>query len=360
MANIKHRTQKFQSAAECGDCKATAKEGQDTCSNSSDQQERDYEVDQSLAQPTRFHAKGVFRGEIPKIRESITKSDWLAAQGCTAQAWFALRAKRTIPNEAGLFRMEQGREIGALAQELFPGGVMVSNLDTKTAAQRTAELLNMPSTDTLFEAAFVADKFVARADILNREPGGWHVLEVKSNFSDTSSMKELIDDLAYTVFILRRSGLVVRKASLVLLSRGFLYGDRPDHLFEILDKTIEVDLRVADFEGAADAIVGALFADERPSPVLLSGCRDCKFFATDCLGVGVTHTVLEIPGLHHTKLKRLSAACIIDLSDLPDDLNLNDCQQRSRVAAISGKNIHQDRPIRCPSCDSVALSLPRL
>jgi predicted RecB family nuclease len=322
MTNIEHSkstiTPECYSAAECSGCKATIEQSESRWHIGSEQQEQDHEAAQT-------------------IRERITKSDWLAAQGCTSQAWFALRSKRTVPNEAGLFRMEQGREIGTLARELFPGGTIVSELDVKKAAQVTAELLNAPSTVTLFEAAFVADKFVARADVLKREQNGWHVLEVKSSFPDTNGIKDLIDDLAYTVFVLRRSGLSVRKASLVLLSRGFRYGDGPDHLFEILDKTIEVDLRVTDLEGSVDTIVGALFADERPSPVLLSGCRDCKFFETDCLGVGVDHTVLEIPGLHNTKLKRLSAAGIIDLSELPNDLNLNDCQVRARAAAISGK-----------------------
>jgi hypothetical protein len=267
--------------------------------------------------------------------ESITKSDWLMAQGCLSQAWFAFRTKPTAPNEAGLFRMEQGREIGALAQELFPGGVFVSNIGTKTSAQVTTELLNVPSTDTLFEAAFAVDKFVVRADILKREHGGWHVFEVKSSFSDTTSIKELIDDLAYTVFVLRRSGLSVQKASLILLSRGFRYGHGFDRLFELLDKTLEVNSRVTEFEEAADTIVGALFAADRPSPVLLSACRDCHFFETDCLGLGVLHSVLEIPALHHTKLKRLSAAYIIDLSKLPNDLNLNERQERARAAATS-------------------------
>jgi hypothetical protein len=329
--------QTFYNAAEYGDCKAKIEQGEQPCLTCADNQQRDSEAGQQPTQAAQIHTEQVFRGGMLPMRESITKSDWLAAQGCISQAWFALRSKRTVPNEAALFRMEQGLEIGALAQQLFPGGVTVSNLDMNSAARVTADLLAAPSTGTLFEAAFVADKFVARADILKREQGGWHVLEVKSSFSDSSGMKDLIDDLAYTVFVLRRSGLAVRKASLVVLSRGFRHGDGPELLFEVLEKTTEVDFRVMDFDGTADSIVGDLFGDERPLAVLLSACRDCKFFATDCLGAGVTHTVLEIPGLHHTKLKRLSAAGIIDLSGLPDDLNLNDCQERSRVAAISGK-----------------------
>lgn len=322
----------FYSATEHDECRATERKSWKLWQARPDARQQDIGAVQATQIPTR----ALIEGETQTMRESITKSDWLAAQGCISQAWFALRSKRTVPNEAGLFRMEQGREIGVLARELFPSGIIVSHAGVKIAAQVTAELLDMPSTGTLFEAAFVVGKFVGRADILKREAGGWHVLEVKSSFSDTTGIEGLIDDLAYTVFVLRRSGLSVQKASLVLLSRGFRYGDGSDRLFEIVDKTVEADTRVAEFEETADSIVRTLFSDDRPSPVLVSECRDCEFFKTDCLGVGVLHSVLEIPGLHHTKLKRLSAAGIIDLSKLPNDLNLNDRQESARTATIAG------------------------
>jgi hypothetical protein len=56
------------------------------------------------------------------MKETITKSDWLSAQACSAMAWHGLRAAREAPKEAGLFRMQQGQEIGALARQLHPDG----------------------------------------------------------------------------------------------------------------------------------------------------------------------------------------------------------------------------------------------
>lgn len=269
------------------------------------------------------------------MRETITKATWLIAQQCPTRAWFDLRTEAEAPGEAALFRMEQGREIGEFARELFPNGVMVSG-SGPAAVEATRELVNTPQTDTLFEAAFVAGRMTARADILQRETGGWHVLEVKSSFSDTSSIKDLLDDLAYTVFVLRKSGLVVTTASLVLLSRAYRFGHASDVLFEILNKTVEINARVAEFDRVADSLPAALFTDTRPTALLISACRDCDFFNSDCLGVGVTHSVLEIPNLHHTKLKRLSAAGIIDMAHAPNDLGLNDRQERARISSVAG------------------------
>jgi hypothetical protein len=235
--------------------------------------------------------------------------------------------------------MEQGQEVGKLARELFPTGMIVSNAGGRTAAEITNELVASPSTDALFEAAFNAGKFVARADILRRVPGGWHVLEVKSNFADSGGIKELIDDLAYTTMVLRRSGLQITTASLVLLSRTYLYGQASSSLFEILDSTAAVNERVLAFEKMADTVARVLFEDTKPSPALVSACRNCSFFEDQCIGAGIAHTVLEIPGLHHTRLKRLSANGIIDLSLAPGDLNLNERQERAKKAALTGKLI---------------------
>lgn len=250
--------------------------------------------------------------------------------------WFKLRASPASPSEAERFRMEQGQEIGRLARNLYPDGRFVSARAGKTALEITQELILDAATATLFEAAFSAGPFVARADILRRQDDGWHVLEVKSSLADTDQIDALIDDLAYTVMVLRRTGLPVVKASLVLLSRRYCFGDDPERLFEIIEQTSEVNDRVAEAEVSADTIGATLLNETPPVPVLVSACRSCDFFDDKCLGAGLHHTVLEIPGLSQTKLKRLSAEGIVELSRVPEDLDLNERQERAKNAALSG------------------------
>ena len=218
------------------------------------------------------------------MKDTIAKSDWLTALACPAMAWHGLRADPVAPSEADRFRMQQGQEIGALARKLYPDGVMIPAVAGKTPAQITQELLADLGKQTFFEATVAAGAFVAKADILRRQNGGWHVLEVKSRFSDTGSLAELVDDLAYTVMVFRRAGLPVAQASLVLLSRAFRFGDGPDRLFDIVDVTEDAMKRVAEFDGAADAVARTLFHDTPPAPVLVSACRDCDYFDDQCLG----------------------------------------------------------------------------
>ena len=273
------------------------------------------------------------------MKSGLAKFDWLTASECQTKAWYGLRAKTEALPEATLFRMEQGREIGELAQQLYPSGMIVKPVGGKTAAQVTQEIITDGARDVLFEATFQSVPFIAKADILNRESNGWHVLEVKSSFSDTKSISDLIDDLSYTVMVLKRAGLLIIKASLVLLSREFRYGDAVDKLFEIVDKTNEVLSRAAEFEAHADAISDILLGGDTPEPLLVSACRSCTHFEDECLGAQAAHTVLELPNLHHTKLKKLSAKRIVDLEGLPTDLKLNTTQQRARDAALTNQLI---------------------
>jgi hypothetical protein len=65
-------------------------------------------------------------------------------------------------------------------------------------------------------------------------------------------------------------------------------------------------------------------------------------FGDKCLYVTGAPTVLEIPGLHYKKLQQLSAAGIVDLSNLPDDLGLNPRQQRAVQSVQTGRLIVED------------------
>ena len=273
------------------------------------------------------------------MKETISKQDWLTAQRCLGMAWYGLRTGYEAPSEAELFRMLQGQEIGSLARRLYPGGTLVSKTNGRTAVEVTQDLLTNAATSALFEATAEGGPFVATADILKRDGVGWHVLEVKSSFSDTKSISELVDDLAYTVMVFRRAGLRVSKASLALLSRIYRFGDPTEHLFDIVDKTDEVNERAQEFDTQADDVARILFDQTQPAPKLVSACRDCPTYEDECLGSGLSHSVLEIPSLHHTKLKRLSQEGIVEISELPNDLKLNPTQQRAVGAMLSGKAI---------------------
>jgi len=248
-----------------------------------------------------------------------------------------LREEPSPPTEADRFRMEQGTHIGVLAQSLFPDGILVNPSGELSVTAITQKLISDQNTNTFFEAAFKFDQLATKADILNRESDGWHVLEVKSSFSDSKSINEYILDLAYTTMVVELCGLTVATSSLVLLNRDYLYGDDPTKLFEIVDKTSEVKEIIAGFVVMREELVSALFRDDQPAHSLSSSCRSCAYFDEDCLGMGIEYTVLDIPSLHHTKLKKLSASIIVDLRYFPDEIAISDVQERAKICMLNNE-----------------------
>jgi len=94
------------------------------------------------------------------MKEAIAKFDWLTAQECTTRAWYGLRAPSAAPNEAERFRMQQGQEVGALARQLYPGGILVGRHNGKTPPEITLDPIADGTTESLLEARILAALFV--------------------------------------------------------------------------------------------------------------------------------------------------------------------------------------------------------
>jgi hypothetical protein len=87
---------------------------------------------------------------------------------------------------------DAGHEVGHLARDRYPGGVLVVGdyRHTEQAVDRTAALISDPTVPSIYEAAFIANDVLIRADILERiASDSWRLIEVKS----TTRLKEVHD-----------------------------------------------------------------------------------------------------------------------------------------------------------------------
>src|ERR1700691_5701104 len=113
----------------------------------------------------------------------ISKSKFVAGCQCMKRLYWQvhqpeLAAESDAATEA-IF--EQGREVGMLARQLFPGGVEVDGsggLDN--AIRTTRELVANREVPAIFEGTFEHGGVLVRVDILQRRRGRWRLLEVKS------------------------------------------------------------------------------------------------------------------------------------------------------------------------------------
>ena len=157
-----------------------------------------------------------------------------------------------------------GTEVGVIAQGLFPGGKVIPydgmSLDDQiklTQAEITA------GTRILYEPAFQFDKVFVKADILRKVGEEWDLYEVKGS----TGIKEVyLNDIALQYYVLKNSGLPIRKAYLVYLNNQYVRNGALDldQLFlfeEVTQKAIEREGLVRDEIGRLRGILAGGLPD---------------------------------------------------------------------------------------------------
>ena len=141
--------------------------------------------------------RGCLLGREDAMSMTISKSKFVAGAQCLKRLYWQLHEPElaTQPVAADEAIIEQGREVGLLARQLFPGGVEVDGAGGLEAAIRTTrELITNPEVPAIFEGAFENGGVFVRVDILHRRKDNrWRLIEVKS----TTDLKEQhLEDVA--------------------------------------------------------------------------------------------------------------------------------------------------------------------
>lgn len=211
----------------------------------------------------------------------LSKSLFIRGRQCHKSLWLhkCRPELRDAIDAAQQARFQSGREVGALAQRLFPGGVEVPYEGLSHAGQlaMTRELL-AAGRESIYEATFQHDGVFVKVDILHRGAAGWELLEVK----ESTAVKDVhLHDAALQHHVLVGAGLDVAQAAIVHIDTG--YTRRGDievrRLFTVADITGVVRELQA---GIPDEIAGLRAMLRREMPVIDIGpqCDDpypCDF-----------------------------------------------------------------------------------
>ncbi|MFX1466984.1 MAG: hypothetical protein ACFFA5_10975 [Promethearchaeota archaeon] len=130
--------------------------------------------------------------------QNVTKEIFLNALVCPTLGWL-MRTDQISLKQTFSKIMEEEMSIGRRVRELYPEGILVDDENIESALQKTRSLMDDPRISILFEATFLINRFVTRADILKRKNKDWHLIEVKSSVIDK---KDFIDDMAYTAMVM--------------------------------------------------------------------------------------------------------------------------------------------------------------
>jgi predicted RecB family nuclease len=241
----------------------------------------------------------------------------------------------SVPDAAAIAIMEQGREVGKLARQLFAGGVEVPFCDTEQAIRITRELIANPDVPAIFEAAFENGGVFVRVDILHRRRDNrWRLIEVKS----TADLKEQhLDDVAIQCRVASRSGLDLASSCLAHVNRNYVFqGGTIDvrRFFKIRNLTRRVErlLPKLTFQLRSEHRVLAM-----PNPPAIPPgphCTNpvtCEFFDRCNLPLPDDH-IGYLPRLHASAAEELEEMGVESIHDIPEDFSLTD---RQRIACTS-------------------------
>jgi len=156
---------------------------------------------------------------MPSITHSLSKSRYMKGLQCHKALWLVThKPELREESEAATQAFAQGHKVGELAQDIFPGGVLIpfDDLTFDEQLQRTQKALT--TAKVIYEAAFMHNGVFVKADIMRKVRGGWELYEVKGS----SKVKDIyLDDTAVQYHVITGSGLKITKAFVVHLNTSY-------------------------------------------------------------------------------------------------------------------------------------------
>jgi hypothetical protein len=269
--------------------------------------------------------------------------------------------------------IEQGREVGRLAQKMFPGGVRIEagHEELDKALALTAQVVAKGQVPALFEAPFQHDNVLVRADILERHAKGkWRLIEVKSA---TDVKDRYVYDVAVQRLVLEGCGLQVVPC-LMHLNREYVYDGKQyelEKLFRIRDLIDETAALTKDVRELIREQRKALAQAQPPDIEAGRQCTDpvtCEFYDVCNKQLPEDH-IRNLPGLSSQKFQKLKDLGVELIGDIPKGFALSERQKRVWESVRSGKpwfakglkeSLAQlEYPVHFMDFETLGLALPR-
>jgi predicted RecB family nuclease len=277
------------------------------------------------------------------VATHLSKSTILAGGQCPKRLWLSRHGRdRAAPLSDGVRAiLEMGSEIGRLARELFPGGVLVDAgpREHAEAVLATQRLMSDPATTAIFEAAFEHSDVRVRVDVLERLGGDdWGLREVKA----ASRPKEIyVEDVAIQCWVLAGVGVRLRSAELIHVNAAYEYeSDEIDwnRFFSRVEMFEAVGAFSESLPAQVDEFLGVVAADEPPEIEPSLHCRarrPCEFWE-HCTRDRAEDWILRLPRITRRQFENLKAAGITRVSEIPGEFGLQRPQRHMREAVCSG------------------------
>ena len=152
----------------------------------------------------------------------LSKSRFVTGCQCHKLLWWTVHEPNAVelqPDKVLQDLFDQGKQVGELARERYPGGILI-DAPHNARAERVAatEAAFDSGAPAVFEATFIAKDTYVAVDVLQKRGNGHHLIEVKSS---SSQKEEHIPDVAVQAYIAAASGVEINGAEVMHLNKEF-------------------------------------------------------------------------------------------------------------------------------------------
>ena len=227
---------------------------------------------------------------------------------------------------------QQGREVGLLARQLFPGGVEVSGAGSlEEAIGTTRELVRNPEVAAIFDGAFEHKGVIVKTDILQRrKENHWRLVEVKS----TADLKDHhLEDVAIQSYVLSGSGLKLASVWLAHINREYVLTGTivdPRQFFSFRNLTQRAQNLQPELTFRLHSQFRILAMPKPPDVPTGPHCTApvvCEFFYHCNHSLPEDH-IGYLPRLHASAAELLEEMGVESIHDIPADFELSEFQRR--------------------------------
>jgi len=272
----------------------------------------------------------------------LTKTKFAAGLQCLKRLYFMVHEPELAaqPDESGQSIIEQGREVGLLAQQMFPGGATVESRDREQAIRATRKLIENPEVPAIFEGAFEQGDVFVRVDILHRRRDKrWRLLEVKS----AAGVKDHhFHDVAIQHRVVSRSGVDLAASCLAHVNREYVYEGGPidvHRFFKISSLMRQVESLQPEIVTQLRSEFRILAMPEAPDIPAGRQCSHpvtCEFF-DQCNPPLPEDHILRLPRIHASTVAKLVALGVQSIHDIPESYPLSGRLRRACASVRTGK-----------------------
>ena len=244
---------------------------------------------------------------------------------------------------------KRGTNVGEIAQNLFPGGVIAAQGDPpnyEKALKRTKELINQGA-KIIYEVAFMFNEVLSIADIVVMEKGGARIFEVKSS---TSISQTYLNDAALQYYVISSLGIRIKDFSIIYINNQYVRKGKLEleELFTIesvLELILPLQKAVKEY---VEKFKNLLLRRKMPDIEIGEHCYNpyiCGFY-NYCRKHIPENSIFDFSGMHLKKKYELYRDGIIKLEDIAISYPLNKNNKLQLDVYNSGKPLVDKKAIQ--------------